>query len=305
MNILRIGIIMILWLTMGYITIAESNDILFVTGDFVNIRAQPSLNAKVRWQAHWGTKFSGKQVSQDWFEVETFLGEKQYISARYVAPPLIFYQKAEQKSDKNGRTKYELTLYYKELGEIEKAENFSLDIINHHARETLPTGYESCDILGRLAYQAVRGNDYSDPYILDYTMRVIPQSHEPLLTAYALLDQAKYFIRGDDLEHAEELIWRIITDYSEDLLVPVQCRLDMESLIALLWDVKSLFFVVQTLKDPSEKEQQELWRQLDDLSKNHHSAATRAIARDLRRKGNGYWWEYEEYLDGLPAEKKQ
>jgi tetratricopeptide (TPR) repeat protein len=278
----------------------------YITGDRVNVRAEPSLQSQIRYQVHWGMTFWGHQVSPEWHMFENiYAGGQLYVASRYVASEADFCQIAKKKPTQNGKVKLELLRCYRHAQAFEAAEDLSFDLINNHMNEEIVEAVdsESCALYGEAAYFTMIGEDEAAPYVLEYTQKVIEQSQDPVILALAHYQQARYYALHGNLEQAEELLFTIITDYPEYLVIPLPCDYDFDSKIFPLRHLKSLFFGVFTLQERGQAET--TLNRLNDLLEHSENSVTRALVQDIQYRLFGSFWEYDQYLKALSKHKTE
>ena len=211
---------------------------IYITGDHVNIRRDTNSTERSHYQADWGTKFLGEKISQQWFSV--FLEYEMdyvFISTKYAAEENNFIRLAEEKREKNGKTKFELMLLYKKYNQSDKAQTLLFEILNNHSRELymLPD-HEWCVLLGPYSYKKMIESspekvNYDDQKTLALTERVLEKIKDSIIVAIALTDQAKYYLAHQNSEKAEDILLNIIQDYASHLFVPVPCDYDYDGKI--------------------------------------------------------------------------
>ena len=269
----------------------------FIIGDNVNVRPDTTFTSTNTFQVNWGMKYQGSKVSDNWYSFVGVLNhEPKYIYAKYVLEENEFYKLAEEKSNKNGRIKYELLLHYKKSNHIEKAETLLIDIINNHSRELIMIGFESCDLLGPKSYIAMLKNNegyvnYGDINALALINNVIEKSNDSLMTAIAMIDKVKFSLRNGNLMKAKEILFQILLNYSNNLIIPIPCDYDLESKIYPKNKLVNLFLSISCIVD--KPKQHEIFEKINELRENSTNQKTKDLALVIyMRLVGGYWLPY-------------
>ncbi len=266
----------------------------FIIGDNVNIRQDTTFTSKNIFQVNWGTKYQGVKVSGNWYSFfNEFHSETRYMSAKYVVEEDEFYNLAEEKSNKNGRTKYELLLHYKKNNSRGKAESLLIDIINNNSRELIMMGFENCDLLGPKSYITMLKNNegyvnYEDSDSFALTNNVIENSKDSLITAIAMIDKVKFSVRNGNLLKAEELLFQILLNFPQNLIIPIPCDYDLESKIYPKKKLINLFLSISSIVD--KPKQQEIFEKINELRENSTYQETKNLAQDIYRRLVGDYW---------------
>jgi len=280
------------------VSFAQSNEFrtYYVIGNNVNMRADSSLSSKVFFKANFGEEFLCRKISDNWYEWTTGY-EDGYISSRYLADEINFALATEKLEIKNGTTLYALLKHYKKAGELSKAEDLSIEIINTYKLKEFPVYTEWCPLYGELAFYAiVKGDsvdiDYSDKAVSAFCSRVVMQSKDSLIIGFALHTLAKCLLLEGKFIESESLLFKSIREYGEHLRVPTSCDYDAERGTSLIVEIKNLAFVLYYLNGSEFR--QRMYLSLKNICfDNATSSDSKAIANDIRLKLNNQCWNNE------------
>jgi hypothetical protein len=259
----------------------------FIIGDNVNVRADTSTSSMVNFKLQFGEECNCKRISKNWYAWDTGFTEG-FISSKYVGEEETFVQRAEQLSNKNGTTLYSLLKHYVKTGDLRISDSLAIQIINSYKGKRFPVYSESCPFYGELAFHEVAKGDTSRN-AANFCTKVVNQSKDPQITAFALHYLSKYSLLKKDYAASRGFIMKCIRDYGDNLIIQLLCDYDAYSKIWLMWAVKNLTFVLYYLGDVEFKaslreEISQMWQN------NNHSEATRAVAHDLLTKLDGQFW---------------
>lgn len=276
--------------------ISAQNVTFFVIGDKVNIRSAPSLDSEKIHQAEWGTKYTGKRVNKDWYTFYTeSTDEDGYLSSKHVVEEKEFYPLAEAKSDKNGRTKYELLLYYMSSKQDNKAEQMALELINLHRQEYFLLGHELCNFLDHMAYRVILAGEagdinYKSERFNTFAKQVLNNGADSVIVAVVKIGQVKHQMQNGRLKDAENILFELLKYYSEYLFIPLPCDNNFEYKIAPLIDLKNLFFSLTKVGNWSDE--QRINKKLETLRKETKIVKTKRIIKDLLDNRYAPFWDY-------------
>lgn len=264
----------------------------YIIGDNVNIRADTSLSSDVLFKVNFGEEFLCRRISDNWFETEY---ENGFISSKYVADEFNFTTAAENLEIKNGTTLYSLLKHYKKIGQLAKAEDMSIEIINNFKLKDFPVHKEWCPLFGELAFFTIVADesfeiDYSDKTVYDFCTRVVKQSKDSLIVGLALHTMAKCQLLWGNFNESKAFLLKSIREYGDNLFIPSTCEYDVEHRTSLIVEIKNLVFILYNLGD------HEIKQSIDENLKNicyepATSSESKAIATDIRLKLLGQFWD--------------
>ena len=265
----------------------------FVVGDNVNIRIDTTFTSNPTYKVDYGTKFIGKKENENWYSYyDELMDEKWYVSTKYAVNESDFINAAKHKDKKNGITKFELMLHYKKEQKLNTALDYLIDIINHNSREFYQK-YEYCNLLGPMSYQRLTRNNkgetkYNDNLVI-ITDAVINLSKDSLLKSLAYIDKAKHYLRTGDLNKTSEILFLLIINYSQNLIIPIPCEYDAEGKIYPIINLKNLFFSMYHTME--RQNQMAVIERLRAEHRNSHSNETHEILMDIHMNINGSFWK--------------
>jgi hypothetical protein len=266
----------------------------YIIGDNVNIRADTSLSSQVYLKVNFGEEFLCRRISDNWFEWKTDY-ENGFISSKYVSDEANFTTAAEKLETKNGTTLYSLLKYYKKIGQLAKAEDMSIEIINNFKLKDFPVHREWCPLYGELAFFTIVADesfeiDYSDKTVYDFCTRVVKQSKDSLIVGLSMHTMAKCQLLWGNFNESEAILLKSIREYGDKLFIPSTCEYDVEHRTSLIVDIKNLVFILYNLGGNEIK--QNIWEDLKNICLDPAtSEESKAIATDIRLKLLGQFWD--------------
>lgn len=206
----------------------------YIIGDKVNIRGDTSLNSPVYRQSVFGEEFQAKRLNKDWYYLLDYDEVPVYVSSKFITNPVNFLKLAEARPKKNSQTLLSLVKIYKNSGQLTKAENLSIDIINNSRNHKYPHIKDNCPLLGEAAFKTMVESDKKDvenkdPYYLNYCKRVIAESKDSFVTVRVMNYLADAYISLKRNQEAKPLLIKCLKDYGNYIILSSNCASDDNS----------------------------------------------------------------------------
>lgn len=223
-------IVLIVLLFISGICIAQDfsdHKTCFIIADNVNIRNDSSLQSKVVGHANFGEQFRVIGIYRDWFEISD--GEIEgYISNKYITGDENFLKLAEARLNKSGITMLALEKIYQNIGQQQKAENLSLEIMNIFKSQVYLNHDHNCVLYGETAFNIIHyprkiPDVKSDTNYLKYCKRIIDESKDSFIIVRALTQMAEIFSNTNREIEAKNLILTCLKDYDNYIILPSKC----------------------------------------------------------------------------------
>ena len=205
----------------------SDNKTCFIIADNVNIRNDSSLQSKVVGHANFGEQFRVIRVYRDWFKISD--GDIHgYISNKFITGDENFLKLAEARLNKSGITMLALEKIYQNIGQQEKAENLSLEIMNTFKSQMYLNHDQNCVLYGETAFNIVhyprKNTDVkSDTNYIKYCKRIIDESKDSFIIVRAMIQLAGAYYYTKKNEDAKILILNSLADFSKYIIFRGTC----------------------------------------------------------------------------------
>lgn len=181
------------------------------------LHARPETGAPVLGMVDTAIVPTGEAFNDTWYQVSMPDGTQGYMMHWDVMEMDQLDLLREKRITPSASTLFRLMRYFKNEQRWDKAEDFSLRIINLHNDEEFPTEADACFKLGHLAYIEMISNPQSgigyNDFLYTFTQKVIAQSSDPAVLAMAHYHAARYLALNGKADEALDHLLIIVRDF--------------------------------------------------------------------------------------------